>query len=69
MAFRIPSILDLRQTNDSQAVAIPHYALIANVLQMTAYYRVNEEYTSKEKRRMKAGDVGVAGMLTSSLYI
>lgn len=40
---------------------IPHYAVIANVLQMAAYHKVNEDYTTWDKRRFRPGDVCAAG--------
>lgn len=52
----------------SQAVAIPHYGVIANVIQMAEYHKVNEDYTSWENRRFRPGDVAVAGAYEPSLY-
>ena len=51
-----------------QAVAIPHYSVIANVIQMSAYHKVNEEYTSWEKRRFRPGDTAAAGKYQSYNY-
>ncbi|KAJ7799292.1 hypothetical protein B0H14DRAFT_2617221 [Mycena olivaceomarginata] len=39
-------------------VAIPHFAVIANVLQIAAQNRVNEEYTSWRERRWCTGNAG-----------
>ncbi|TCD60045.1 hypothetical protein EIP91_010839, partial [Steccherinum ochraceum] len=44
-------------TGRPKAVAIPHYALIANVIQMSTFGRVNEDYAPWEERRYRAGDV------------
>lgn len=45
----------------AQAVAIPHYAVIANVIQMAAHHKVNVQYTTWDKQRFRPGDVAVAG--------
>lgn len=44
-----------------QAVEIPHYAPIANIIQMAAYWRVNDESVPWEKRRIRQGDTALAG--------
>ncbi|KAI0080345.1 amp dependent CoA ligase [Panus rudis PR-1116 ss-1] len=44
-------------TGRPKAVAIPHYAVIANVIQMAVHSKANEEYTSWEERRYRPGDV------------
>ncbi|EIM92300.1 amp dependent CoA ligase [Stereum hirsutum FP-91666 SS1] len=44
-------------TGKPKAVAIPHYAPIANVLQMTPSQKLNENYTSWDKQRYRPGDV------------
>ncbi|THH06349.1 hypothetical protein EW145_g4156 [Phellinidium pouzarii] len=49
-------------TGKPKAVAIPHYAVIANVIQMAAYHKVNEPYTTWDKRRFRPGDIA-AGVL------
>ena len=43
-----------------QAVAIAHYAPIANVLQTALFNRVHEDYAPREKRRFRPGDVSLA---------
>ena len=48
-------------TGRPKAVAIPHYALIANVIQMSTHGRVNEEYAPWEDRRYRPGDAIYAG--------
>lgn len=52
----------------AQAVAIPHYAVIANVIQMSAYHKVNEDYTTWDKRRFRPGDVAAASMVNSLVH-
>lgn len=49
-------------TGKPKAVAIPHYAVIANTIQMALHGKVNEDYTSWEERRYRTGDVVYAGM-------
>jgi hypothetical protein len=39
-----------------QAVVIPHYGVIANVIQMATHYRVNESST-----KFIPGDIAMAG--------
>jgi hypothetical protein len=41
-----------------QAVAIPHYAPIANVIQLATHHKVGEDYAGQ---RFKPGDVCCAG--------
>lgn len=48
-------------TGQPKAVAIPHYALIANLVQMSFHGKINEDYTPEEDRRYKPGDVIYAG--------
>lgn len=49
-----------------QAVAISHYAVIANVIQMSVYHKVNDAYTTRDKRRFRPGDVAGAGACIES---
>ena len=44
-----------------KAVAIPHIAAIANVLQMAIQNKANEAHTTWDKRRYRPGDVHAAG--------
>jgi 4-coumarate--CoA ligase len=46
---------------DRQAVEIPHYAPIANIIQMAAWWRVNDSSVPWEKRRIRQGDTALAG--------
>ncbi|KAF8623162.1 hypothetical protein AX15_006480 [Amanita polypyramis BW_CC] len=50
-------------TGKPKAVAVPHYAVIANVLQMAVHNKINDrEYWERkgEKGRFVPGDVGIA---------
>ncbi|KAG6916029.1 hypothetical protein DXG01_008752 [Tephrocybe rancida] len=47
-----------------QAVAIPHYALIANVIQIAAHNNVNKNYCDPKDQRFRAGDVCIGEFLT-----
>ncbi|KAF8120501.1 hypothetical protein EV363DRAFT_1189378, partial [Boletus edulis] len=47
-------------TGKPKAIAIPHYAPIANVIQLAAYHRVNDP--NWEDQRFKPGDICCAGM-------
>ncbi|PSR76712.1 hypothetical protein PHLCEN_2v8309 [Hermanssonia centrifuga] len=49
-------------TGRPKAVAIPHYALIANVVQMAFFCKAAVDYTSKEQQRYRPGLVAIAGM-------
>jgi acyl-CoA synthetase (AMP-forming)/AMP-acid ligase II len=49
-------------TGKPKAVAIPHYSIIANVIQMAVHNKVNEDYCPWEDRRFRPGDV-VNGVL------
>ncbi|KAH9081565.1 amp dependent CoA ligase [Lactarius deliciosus] len=51
-----------------QAVEIPHYAPIANILQMAAWWRVNDDSIPWEDRRIRPGDITMAGMRTFHIY-
>ena len=46
-------------------MSIPHYAVIANTVQMAAYYRVSDDMwwrgdKEKRKKRIGPGDVAIA---------
>jgi 4-coumarate--CoA ligase len=51
-----------------QAVAIPHYSLITNVIQIAAHNNVNKDYCSYEDQRYRPGDIAIGGK-TSFLQI
>ncbi|KAF5385033.1 hypothetical protein D9615_001355 [Tricholomella constricta] len=53
-------------TGKPKAVAIPHYSVIANVVQMTAHYKLDDP-TQKNKRFMP-GDVGIAVLPFFHIY-
>ncbi|KAI5124184.1 hypothetical protein M0805_000989 [Coniferiporia weirii] len=55
-------------TGRPKAVAIPHYAVIANVIQMSVHHKVNEAYTSWDKRRFRPGDIAVAVLPFFHIY-
>ncbi|PBK74932.1 acetyl-CoA synthetase-like protein [Armillaria solidipes] len=46
-------------TGKPKAVAIPHFSVITNVIQMAVHNRVSEEYTSWENRRYRPGDIAM----------
>ncbi|KAF9474156.1 phenylacetyl-CoA ligase [Pholiota conissans] len=46
-------------TGRPKAVAIPHYALIANVVQIAAHNRIHEDYCAFEEQRYRPGDVAI----------
>ena len=56
-------------TGRPKAVAIPHYAVIANVIQIAFYTKVNDEAIPKEKRRYGPGQVTIAGASAMPLMI
>ena len=41
--------------------------MLANVIQLSAHHKVNEDYTTWEKRRFRPGDVAVAGTQCSDV--
>ncbi|THH33494.1 hypothetical protein EUX98_g689 [Antrodiella citrinella] len=55
-------------TGRPKAVAIPHYALIANVVQMALHVKANEEHVPRDERRYRTGDGIYAGRLASIPY-
>ena len=44
-----------------QAVEIPHYAPIANIIQMATMWRITDDSVPWEKRRIRQGDTALAG--------
>jgi hypothetical protein len=44
-----------------QAVEIPHYAPIANIIQMAAWWKVNDDNIPWENRKIRPADVALAG--------
>ncbi|EPQ60488.1 acetyl-CoA synthetase-like protein [Gloeophyllum trabeum ATCC 11539] len=55
-------------TGKPKAVAIPHYAPIANVIQMAVHHKVNVEYAPWEKRRFRPGDVAILVLPMYHIY-
>ncbi|KAJ6509014.1 phenylacetyl-CoA ligase [Mycena sanguinolenta] len=55
-------------TGTPKAVAIPHIAVIANVLQLAAHGRVNEDYAPVKDRRYRPGDVGLGVLPFYHIY-
>jgi len=47
-----------------KAVEIPHYAPIANIIQMAICWRVNDDNVPWENRVVRQGDIALAGELT-----
>ena len=45
---------------------IPHYSLIANVVQIASYMRADT--APPEKRKLRPGDVGIAGELSTWIH-
>jgi 4-coumarate--CoA ligase len=44
-----------------QAVEIPHYAPIANIIQMATCWKINDDSVPWERRRIRKGDTALAG--------
>ena len=44
-----------------QAVEISHYAPIANIIQMVTWWRINDESVPWKNRRIRPGDIALAG--------
>jgi 4-coumarate--CoA ligase len=40
---------------------MPHFALIANVIQIAVHNKVNEDYCEWDDRRYRPGDVAIGG--------
>ncbi|ESK95807.1 phenylacetyl- ligase [Moniliophthora roreri MCA 2997] len=55
-------------TGKPKAVAIPHISVITNVLQMHAHHKVDQNYTTWEERRFRAGDVAIAVLPFYHIY-
>ena len=49
-------------TGRPKAVAIPHYAVVANTIQMATHGKVHLDYAPKEQRRYRPGQVVIAGV-------
>ncbi|KAF7346115.1 Phenylacetyl-CoA ligase [Mycena sanguinolenta] len=55
-------------TGTPKGVAIPHIAVIANVLQLAAHGRVNEDYAPVKDRRYRPGDVALGVLPLYHIY-
>ncbi|KAJ7075879.1 phenylacetyl-CoA ligase [Mycena belliarum] len=55
-------------TGTPKAVAIPHIAVIANVLQLAAHSRINEEYGDWNDRRYRPGDTAIGVLPFYHIY-
>ncbi|KAF8651008.1 hypothetical protein AX16_004966 [Volvariella volvacea WC 439] len=55
-------------TGRPKAVAIAHYSIMANVIQMAAHNRVNEDYCAWEDQRYRAGDVAIGVLPLYHIY-
>lgn len=55
-------------TGRPKAVAIPHYAVIANIVQMSMFNKVTEEYDVHERRRIRVGDRCLGGACLAYLF-
>ncbi|KAJ7645553.1 phenylacetyl-CoA ligase [Mycena polygramma] len=55
-------------TGTPKAVAIPHIAVIANVLQLAAHSKVNEDYAEWKDRRYRPGDVAIGVLPLYHIY-
>ncbi|KNZ82078.1 putative 4-coumarate--CoA ligase 3 [Termitomyces sp. J132] len=48
-------------TGKPKAVAIPHYSLITNVIQIAAHNKVNQNYCDIKDQRFRPGDICIGG--------
>ncbi|KAF9561069.1 acetyl-CoA synthetase-like protein [Agrocybe pediades] len=55
-------------TGRPKAVAIPHFALIANVIQIAAHNKVNQNYCAWEDQRFRPGDVAIGVLPLYHIY-
>ncbi|RDB15263.1 4-coumarate--CoA ligase-like 7 [Hypsizygus marmoreus] len=55
-------------TGKPKAVAIPHFAVIANVIQIAAHNNVNKDYCAFEDQRYRPGDVAIAVLPFYHIY-
>ncbi|KAF9460146.1 phenylacetyl-CoA ligase [Collybia nuda] len=53
-------------TGKPKAVAIPHYSVIANIIQMATHYKINDK--SWKEKRMIPGDVAIAVLPFFHIY-
>ncbi|KAJ7601056.1 hypothetical protein C8J56DRAFT_911988 [Mycena floridula] len=55
-------------TGKPKAVAIPHIAVITNVIQMAVHHKVGTNYTAVEEQRYRPGDVCIAVLPFYHIY-
>jgi 4-coumarate--CoA ligase len=56
-----PTVIFMTDNEAFQAVAISHYAFIANIIQMAVQNKVGEAYSSRDSRGYRPGDVAIGG--------
>ncbi|KAG9227448.1 hypothetical protein CCMSSC00406_0000906 [Pleurotus cornucopiae] len=62
------SDMQIHRLTAFQAVAIPHFSLIANVIQLAVHNRINEAYTTWEERRFRPSDVCIGVLPFYHIY-
>ncbi|PPQ93094.1 hypothetical protein CVT25_003126 [Psilocybe cyanescens] len=55
-------------TGRPKAVAIPHFALIANVIQIAAHNKVNQDYCDWQEQRFRPGDIAIGVLPFYHIY-
>ncbi|KAF9071241.1 phenylacetyl-CoA ligase [Rhodocollybia butyracea] len=55
-------------TGKPKAVAIPHFSLIINVIQMVVHWKVFQEYAPWDERRFRPGDVAIGVLPLYHIY-
>ncbi|KAI0003767.1 phenylacetyl-CoA ligase [Russula compacta] len=55
-------------TGKPKAVEIPHYAPIANIIQMATLWRINDDSIPLENRKIRSGDVALAVLPFYHIY-
>lgn len=55
-------------TGKPKAVAIPHFAPIANIIQIAAHNKINTDYCAHEDQRYRAGDVAIGVLPLYHIY-
>ncbi|KAF9455785.1 hypothetical protein BDZ94DRAFT_1277319, partial [Collybia nuda] len=56
-------------TGKPKAVAIPHYSLIANIIQVAAHNKVNEDYCDRKDQRYRLGDIAIGAMPDDNILL
>ncbi|KAH9980137.1 amp dependent CoA ligase [Lactifluus volemus] len=55
-------------TGKPKAVEIPHYSLIANLIQLSTFLKINDGSIPWDERRFKPGDIGLCGESRCYIY-